>query len=122
MHPSAGGRKHCLLIVDEATDYAQNQYLTSPNEISTTYTPYTYIPIEHLVIGHALPMVHYNQQKCMHSPTSFIHGSHEVSQPISTLTPQNYHHVHVITYMFGNTPHFSTEILGHVIFPPQGQR
>ena len=36
------------------------------------------------------------------------------SQPISTPTPQNYHHLHFITYMFGSTQHFSMKILGHI--------
>ena len=51
-------------------------------------------------------MVHYYQQKHMHSPTNFICGSYEVSQPVSTATPQNYHQVHFITYTLGDTPHF----------------
>ena len=38
--------------------------------------------------------------------THFVHGSHEVSQPISTPTSRNYHQIHFITCTFSNTPHF----------------
>ena len=40
-----------------------------------------------------------------------------ISQPISTRTPQDYHHLHLITYTFSETPHFSKETLGHLISP-----
>ena len=32
MHPSAGGRKHWLLIVDEATDYAHSTVLKQKSD------------------------------------------------------------------------------------------
>ena len=35
--------------------------------------------------------------------SKFICGSHEISQPILTLTPKNYHHVHFIMYIFYDT-------------------
>ena len=44
-----------------------------------------------------------NSNKTRHTLSN---GSHEVSQPILTLTPQNYHQIHFITYTFSDTPHF----------------
>ena len=46
-----------------------------------------------------------------------IIGSHEISQSILTLNPQNFHYVHFITYIFRDAPHFSAESHGNVIFP-----
>ena len=64
-------------------------------------------------------MVHYNEPKCLHVPTNFIHGSHVVSQQISTPTTQTYVHVHFVTYTFDNTSHIFQINLWASDIPPK---
>ena len=71
----------------------------------------TYILIEHLrisvpILGHALPKAQVNVEIMVGVKTTSSVGVTTKSQPGSTPTPQNYHHVHFITYSSGDTPHF----------------
>ena len=58
------------------------------------------------ILGHALPKAQVNVEIMVGVKTTSSVGVMTKSQPGSTPTPQNYHHVHFITYSSGDTPHF----------------
>ena len=60
--------------------------------------------------------------KFLQNQMQAIIGSHEMSQSFSTPTSQNFHHVHFITYSFGNAPHFSLRKSWQCNISPQSQR